>query len=129
MSQEPTYTIEVTKAQAEVISTACELFARLRMGQFYDIVWKVFPDRMSEVNLSEIEKHLEVAGKLLRNKGSHESNDSERTEKSRRAWDLHQVIRYRLSWDDKPQGGTTVNFYEPLVTAQETLAQIQRKDP
>ena len=43
------------------------------------------------------------------------------------AWDLQQVIRYRLAWDRNPEGGIQVIFDEPLKSSQEPLACIKKQ--
>jgi hypothetical protein len=48
-------------------------------------------------------------------------------DEARVAWDLHQVIRHRLSWDDQPEGGITVNFDTPMKYGKEELAIIEMR--
>jgi hypothetical protein len=48
-------------------------------------------------------------------------------EESRIAFDLEQVIRHRLAWDKKPEGGHTVDFHEPHSWSNCPLAKITKK--
>jgi hypothetical protein len=44
------------------------------------------------------------------------------------AHDLNEVLRHRLSWDENPEGGGTVNFHAPFKVSKQPLAEIKRTD-
>lgn len=122
------YQLTVTAEQAQVLSDACELMARLRIGQFYDIVWKVFPETLG----SEKIDHEFVRGLFdriafeLRDKPGHSGSDADWSEPCKVAWDLHQVVRHRLAWDKTPEGNSmNVHFDEPMPRGLGKLAQIE----
>lgn len=42
----------------------------------------------------------------------------------REAYDMQQVLRHRVSWDNNPEGGTTVNFDIPFKTSTNKKSQF-----
>lgn len=142
-----TYTLHLTEEQARVISRACEVLARLGIGQIPEglrelpqkdgdaIDWTSFHDDcqavckiMSKYMPSRIDGYSSNLG--IHNAGAG----------ARRAWDLHQVIRYRLSWDRAIAQGWTdgtkrnwnemlgVNFDEPMRVSGEELARMEKQE-
>ena len=120
------YTLTLTSRQAAEISSACEIVARLQMGQV-DMALRELPGEQPKDYdaLREIQEMIErlVPAKI-------ERGDSI-------AWDLYQVIRHRLSWDRAYESGQIekgerrnwsimmgVNFDEPLKMGDEQLAVI-----
>ena len=83
------YTLTLTARQASEISSACEIVARLQMGQV-DMAVRELPGEQPKNYdaLREIQQMIErlVPAKIERGNSI--------------AWDLYQVIRHRLSWDD-----------------------------
>lgn len=100
-----TYTLTLTEQQARTLSIACEVLARLGIGQFRDalewlpttewrpngwnedmeivsmILCKYMPDKVDGYRSSLGIHHKDVA------------------KEAKIAWDLYQVIRHRLAWD------------------------------
>ena len=79
------YTLTITARQASEISSACEILARLQMGQVDMAVLELPGKQPKDYDaLHEIQKMIErlVPAKI-------ERGDSI-------AWDLYQVIRHRL---------------------------------
>ena len=122
------YTLTITEKQAQEISRACEILARLQMGQI-DMALRELPlDKPLDYQQQlYIENYLES---LYRQDG--ERYDSV-------AWDLYQVVRHRLAWDRaiaagevKPNGrrnwGTMMGviYDEPLRMGGEPLAGIEK---
>ena len=135
-----TYTLTLTATQAATISHACEVLARLGMGQYKDALEclptkELCPDGWHE-DMQAIghilSKHANVHG--LRYSQKHEAR---RTAMSNVAWDLHQVTRHRLAWDRARADGRTgdkpptwcVSFDEPLQTSPEPLPQMTAVEP
>lgn len=138
-----TYTLTITESQARVISVACEILARLGLGQFRDALDHL-PQR-EDIDWSIWHDDMEIIGNLLSrhmlggvdgwrsNLGIHHQDVSEQ---SRIAWDLHQVVRHRLAWDRAiaygHTDGTTRNWDEmisvyyddPSHVSDEPLAKI-----
>ena len=120
------YTLTLTARQAAEISSACEIVARLQMGQV-DMALRELPGEQPKDYdaLREIQEMVErlVPAKI-------ERGDSI-------AWDLYQVIRHRLSWDREIERGNIergeprnwsimmgVSFDEPMNKGDEPLAVI-----
>ena len=120
------YTLTLTSRQAAEISSACEIVARLQMGQV-DMALRELPGGQPKDYdaLREIQQMIErlVPAKI-------ERGDSI-------AWDLYQVIRHRLSWDQSYESGEIekgeqrkwpemmgVNYDEPMKKGDEPLAVI-----
>lgn len=121
------YTLTITEKQAQEISRACEILARLQMGQI-DIALRELPleSAMDYDQVQYIENYLRS---MYRQDGKR--NDSI-------AWDLHQVVRHRLAWDQAIAAGEVepggrrnwdtmmgVIYDEPLRMGGEPLARIE----
>ena len=120
------YTLILTARQAAEISNACEIVARLQMGQV-DMALRELPGEQPKDYdaLREIQQMIErlVPAKIERGNSI--------------AWDLYQVIRHRLSWDRAYESGQIekgerrnwsimmgVNLDEPMKMGDEPLAVI-----
>lgn len=126
------YTLTVSKEQAEVISRATEFLARIQMGQLEDVYYQLL-DGQKFKNMQHTEQQsvrqlladaaLIVTGHRGATLGMHTQNvpDSART-----SWDIYQVIRHVLAWEDHPQGGIQVDFHEPLKVSGQPLAKFER---
>jgi hypothetical protein len=133
MSQ-PTYTLHITAAQAQTISHACEVLARLGMGQFRDALEclplrEYAPDGWHE-DMEGIAHILKKHTTIMPGIGAYIENTSRKTsEKSKVAFDVYQVIRYRLAWEKNPKGDPmSVQFDKPMKTSTEPLPWLERSD-
>jgi len=129
-----TYTLHITEKQAQTISHACEVLARLGMGQFKDALeclplreWR--PDGWHE-DMEGIGHILKKHTTVLHGMGAYHGISSAKTSaESKTAWDLYQVVRHRLAWDAQPEGDPmSVLFDQPMKTSREPLARIERAD-
>lgn len=119
------YVLELSERQAQVLSQAAELYARLGTGQFDKLdrfFWKDLQQARPYLDvLSTIKNGSPNAGPGIR---SPEVDDDYRV-----LYDLHQVLRHRLSWDrdPQPQGMLRgVAYDEPYKTSKgEPLACIE----
>lgn len=141
------YTLTVTKAQAQTLKVACEVLARLGLGQFRDALdhlptiehrpegWHEDMDAIGYI-LSKY-THGHVDGRQA-NLGIHNPKTREGT---KQAWDLYQVIRHRLSWDAAIARGDIqpgqprdwhkmmgVNFDEPTQIGKQPLARMRSEE-
>jgi hypothetical protein len=130
LDQTQKYNVTLTEAQVSVISMACELVGRLRLGQFNDIVWKVYPETLGSqtVDHEKIRNLFDDISLELRKQRGHSGSDKDWTDDARVAWDIHQVFRHRLSWDKTPEGNLmNVHFDEPMTMShKEPLPKIER---
>lgn len=117
------YVLELSKRQAQVLSQAAELFARLGIGQFDKL------DRFFWDSAQQARDHLDAL-RLLKNGSLYASpsiRSPEINDDYRVLYDLHQVIRHRLAWDRDPNPGAFhgVAHDKPMQTSKdEPLARI-----
>ena len=133
-----TYTITLNEAQAGTIQIACEVLARLGIGQFrYALehmpTTEFIPDGWYEdMNTVEniLSRHMQPNGKTPHQVHTREQHKA--------AWDLYTLVRHRLSWDHAVDEGRikpgeprkwpemmTVNYDNPHHTSKEPLAKIE----
>lgn len=127
------YTITVTEEQAFALVEATEILARLGIGQFqhaleYLPLIKRYPNGWFE--------DMEIIGQLLAaytiggingynsSLGIHADQVSEQ---AKIAWDLYQVIRHRLSWDQAVKNGIVKSIDSPRNLAE--MFQVYYDDP
>ena len=137
------YQLKVSEEQAQVITDALELYARVGMGQLDHI--GEHPDlqmrilKREEISFDTIRSILEMVKQTvfdLPPNVYHSLGCPEISDKNRVAYDLVQVIRHRLFWDRaetraKSDDGVVVGVvYDntPMHFAKEPLATIDRID-
>lgn len=115
------YVLHMNTETARIVSRACELYARLRCGQFEELqhltVWPTEKD--DETFSSRIEMcriHLDCAKMAafpeLNSPGS--SYGVGKFRDSDAAWNVYQAVRYVMAWREHPEGGVTIDFQKPL---------------
>jgi hypothetical protein len=106
------YQVNITEKQAQVLINALDLYSRIGMGQLAEVVNILRQNIMGELGnkqeiLFEIDRLTRAASACWMN-GSGDYYgiaNNKISDVFRVAWDLQQVIRYRLAWDRKPEGG------------------------
>ena len=133
-----TYTMTLNETQAGTVQIACEVLARLGIGQFRDALEQLpttefVPDGWHE-HMAAVEnilrRHMQPNGKT--------PNQISTREQHQTAWDLYTLVRHRLSWDRAIDEGRikpgeprkwpemmTVNYDDPHHTSKEPLAKIE----
>lgn len=126
-----TYNLTITEEQLQVLSTACEVFSRIGMGQVSETsAW--IPKASSPSDREDVRGELnrleDLLRRQLRYRGIAESEYAPRV-----AFDLYQVIRHRLAWDKLAADGKTkpsmplVTYDEPFQVATEVpLAKVAK---
>ena len=107
-----------------------DLYSRIGIGQFEEIlhvdnVRKNIPNN----ERNKIESLLKGVKFLLTGcptNGSLGIYNPDVSQNAKIAHDIIQVVRYRISWDQNPKGGITVNFDEPLKCSELELPKIMR---
>ena len=104
------YNIEVSEAQAKLISLALDMYSRMEGGQlqwvFSMISWKYYENlKNAEPLLNELQQLL--TGMQRGNLGIGNVSNT-----ARMAYDLHQIIRYRLSLDEKQHNDSLNNTHK-----------------
>jgi len=113
--------LEITREQARVISEACELLARLHMGQLKEILWVWGPNKIDSWewanNLIEALRRR-LFPELLEGQ-FYPITSKKIPDEARVAFDLHQVLRHHLTGPKPKQGFPSVCHDEPRQTSQE----------
>ncbi len=135
MSEEKRYVLTVTDKQLYIIRDACELLARLHLGQFESAVDEV---RMWNDNVATgagwdaraVCPNIKSAlFPTLSHNGYFGIRNETVPDRARVAFDIYQIARYRLAWDRWDQkGGDTyaVQFQTPHQLGEEPLADCER---
>lgn len=144
-----TYKIELNEKQLAALSQACEVLARLGIGQWRDAFDKLPLDR-DRLDYKHFNTDREVINSIVRKylkNGVDGYNSSlsiyneEVSEDAVIAWDMHQVFRKELAWDYAVEKGWVeskedqrcwsnmfgVDFDDPLHTSKEPLPKIEEK--
>lgn len=120
-----TVTLTMSREQARAVMDATELLARLEIGQFEEITWKMIKHfRGTDANGKPIfdNRSRDLANAYLKSAclaifGVNEygwPNIGEKSITHERCWAVYATIRHALAWHDHPEGGYTVDFDEPL---------------
>jgi hypothetical protein len=106
------YKLEITEEQAQIIQKSLDLYSRVLIGQFEEVVnvvkwdadgWKDFDGNKIPF------ENIHAFGDQIRNlkerlmsmpsNGSHGIHSPHVDDKARKAWDIQKVIRHKLAWD------------------------------
>lgn len=129
MNEERKYNITVTESQANILVRALDLFSRIGIGQFENVVEVYNHDfRLDAVKQERIRLCLQWAKEEAGHpaNGSYGIHNKAVSNDFRAAYDLQQVIRHRIAWDRRPEGGIQVNFDEPRSISGLPLAQMTK---
>lgn len=142
---EPIYALtELSTVQARTLVDALDLFSRIQIGQFEEILnlarMGSIPHR-EDRSVSERIEEIEEAEPLLREVKllltGHSPNASfgifanKTPESAKVAYEIQRAIRHRLAWDRNPEGGLGVDFDDPdsLRSTGQPLAVLKRAQP
>ncbi len=127
------YQLWITEKQAQVLVNALDLYSRIGMGQFSEITHVLRMNALGNPSgqadaLAKVDELTRKASSYwMGGSGDYYGIASEKiNDIFRVAWDLQQVIRYRLAWDRKPEGGIQVHFDEPWKSSAEPFAVIKK---
>ena len=99
--------LTLTEEQASIVSTACEFYARVRMGQFGEIAWNMMSGQPVDSDYCErrenAERCLLEARKYIYPElhGYGHSYGIGKFKDADQAFDVHQVLRNQFG-DDRP---------------------------
>lgn len=134
------YLIEVTAEQARVFQDAAELMARLSSGQL-NFLRENLPIK-DNPDCSALHDDLDQVERIL-SRHLDRSSGHRMRESSQIAWDLYQVVRHRLAWDQAKEEGLLnpdgsrnwhisammgVRYDEPMRTGSQPLAKVTLSD-
>lgn len=136
------YNLSLTKKQAEVLVRATDVYMRLLMGQFNIVAEQfLFREGVTSERMDMARRHLDAAKVCLfpelqgSSTASLSMTSPKNEEASRVAYDIHQVIRHRLTWDEeaaskKPRTGFKGVWHDvPMKTSGEMLPHITAETP
>lgn len=122
------YQINLNEEHMQSLILACETLLRVSMAQFnyaIDMGFNVPDDRMEEVRKAcDILK--EACG--LSPSQNYSAHSSQVKESAKVAHDIYEVLRHRLSWDRKPQGGFGVYYDTPFLISLQPPVKVKRID-
>ena len=132
-------TLEMSREAATVCENALEPFARLKLGQFKDITWKIMPNNWEEGSFDLWVKERDFADELLEMAARHifgtnnwgQPDIKERDKEEMRAWELYTTLRYTRMWHDYPEEGKTswsVGFDKPLAQSGDAMPKCEIKE-
>lgn len=117
----PQFTMSMTEEQAKIVSVACEFYARIRMGQFNEVLWRLFdihplPDDYYQRRELAEKLLLEVRRQIYPDLyGPGHSYGMGKFKDADLAFDVHQVIRHAMGDDREP-----FSYYPlPMCTKEE----------
>lgn len=126
------YNIVVDEQQARILVAALDLYARIGIGQFTEVVrvynyaWKM-PIPMVDRLVDAMNGAKLVIG--FGPGGSYGIHSPDVHDVFRRAFDIQCVIRHRLAFDGTPEGGLGVDFDEPRQIGELPLPTISHAMP
>lgn len=92
----------LTDQQAQIVAKACEFYARIRMGQFGEIVWHCAPKHCPKNREAAEQAWLELRKQIYPDlHGIGHSYGIGKFEDADRAFDVYQVIRHTMG-GEKP---------------------------
>lgn len=109
--------LEMTREQAQIVERACELLARLRLGQLEHITEACLDYGSTQYfkRRDYVNPFLEAAAKVIFGVTTYGYPDCKEDDVFQRAWSVYEVLRYTRCWHDHPEGGSwSVCFHQPL---------------
>ncbi len=122
------YLLEIDEDHAKVIIKALDVFSRIHMGQLGIVTEQLsFSPLFDNVGRNDFDELIRKCKAVIRlGCGEHLGIRSPRVgEDAKVAYDIQQIIRYRLAWDRQPEGGHDVDFQGLFKCSKsETLPKI-----
>lgn len=119
-----TITLTMSREQAQAVMDATELLARLEIGQFEEITWKMIEhfrgtDKNGKPTFDSTSRdlanvYLNCACLAVFGVKNGRADVGEKSIQHERCWAVYATIRHALAWHDHPEGGDTVDFGSPL---------------
>lgn len=139
VKKEERVTLEMSREAAMVCEDALELFARLKLGQFREITWKIMPDDWKEGAFDRWIQEHDFANELLEMAARHvfgtnnwgQPDVKVKDDEELRAWELYTTLRYTRSWHDNPEDGKTswsVVYDKPLAQSGDRMPKCEIKE-
>lgn len=131
-------TLEMSREAALVCEQAMELYARLKLGQFREITWKIMPQEWKDNNFDRWIVERDFANELLEMAAKHVFGTNSwgqpdikiRDEDEMRAWELYTTLRYTRMWHDYPEDGESswsVAYDKPMAQSGDIMPKCEIK--
>lgn len=143
-----TYILTLTEKQLQAISDATDCFQRIQLGQWREAVDNL-PINWKTVDYSEYRDDIDQIGRILSKymidniNGTNSSlgvGNEKLPESNSILYEIHRVIRHKLSWEKAVEDGIvesedsprdwskmmTVNYDSPMKYSNEPLPKIER---
>lgn len=113
------YKLHISSDQAHLIEAALDFYARVLAGQVEEVSYRLSLNRddlghddrvVLRVLCSEMRRHIGI-----KFDGT-----------SDRLYDMVQALRYKLAWDENPQGGKDTRFNKPMFKSCDTPIEVER---
>lgn len=113
--------VEMTREQARAVMDATELLARLEIGQFKEICWKMIDHFITDDNKFDGKRrdmcdvYLEQAAREMFGMENGYLKLGEKSLLHERCWAVYTTIRHAMAWHDHPEGNPwSVMFDKPM---------------
>ena len=108
MNKNERVTLEVSREQAMIVERACELFARLEIGQFKEIsdqfLERIWAHKDNQERRYIADELLETTARVIFGRNAWNMPDvGEKSLEHMRAWEVYTALRYTRSCHDHPE--------------------------
>ena len=121
------YVLDMNEEQANIVDKALELYTRLRIGQWRELLDLCVPlsdedyCKKSDALIPVLLEARQIPYPELTSNPGH-SFGVGKFEDADLAWEVHEVLRNKMAWTRHPEGGNGVNFYPPTSFRGNELA-------
>jgi len=127
------YQIRLNQKQLELIQKSLDLYSRLQCGQLKELsnnFSSPFQDRLNDNNREEVTDCVNTIKTIIYPELSTSSSfgifGPQTPDSAKIAYDMIQVIRYKIAWSNNPEGGITINFDSPLKCSSEPMIDVEK---
>ena len=127
------YTLDMNEEQACMVSRALELYARLRCGQWDELIELCVPRSREDFCIKRdflmpalMDARCIAFPELTKSRGHSYGVGS--FEDADLAWEVYEVLRNKIAWTRHPEGGSGVNFDPPMSFRGSELATCSTRE-
>lgn len=125
------YILELDVKQAKLLAGICEKYARLRMGQWQELIGMCIDYNREDYfdAAAECKEALLNARKFAYPElhGEGHSYGVGKFTDGDMAWEIYEVLRNKIAWTEHPEGGIGVCFDKPMCFSGHSLAKCDVK--
>ena len=127
------YVLTLSEEQAKLLCTACEFYARMRTGQWNELIWHCldlskedFCEKRDELEEKLMEARAIAFPDLAKHIGRHYGVG--KFKEADQSWEIYEVLRHKIAWTEHPEGGYGVWFDKPMPFSGTPLAKCEVKE-